>query len=111
MLGYVSNLAFSKFPLKLGWRLMLGIGAVPSVILALGVLAMPESPRWLVMQGRLGEAKRVLDKTSDSPTESALRLEDIKHAAGIPADCHDDVVQVTHHTNFKTIEFRIEILT
>ncbi|CAL9221393.1 unnamed protein product [Arabidopsis halleri] len=95
MLGYVSNLAFSKFPLKLGWRLMLGIGAVPSVILALGVLAMPESPRWLVMQGRLGEAKRVLDKTSDSPTESALRLEDIKHAAGIPADCHDDVVQVS----------------
>ncbi|KAL1208722.1 Polyol transporter 5 [Cardamine amara subsp. amara] len=95
MLGYVSNLAFSNFPLKLGWRFMLGIGAVPSVILALGVLAMPESPRWLVMQGRLGEAKRVLDKTSDSVTESALRLEDIKHAAGIPADCHDDVVQVS----------------
>ncbi|ESQ48012.1 hypothetical protein EUTSA_v10020495mg [Eutrema salsugineum] len=95
MLGYVSNLAFSKFPLKLGWRFMLGIGAVPSVILAIGVLAMPESPRWLVMQGRLREAKRVLDKTSDSPSEAALRLEDIKEAAGIPADCHDDIVQVS----------------
>ncbi|KAG2315885.1 hypothetical protein Bca52824_019007 [Brassica carinata] len=93
MLGYVSNLAFSKFPLKLGWRFMLGIGAVPSVVLAIGVLAMPESPRWLVMQGRLGEAKRVLDRTSDSPAEASLRLEDIKEAAGIPADCHDDVVQ------------------
>ncbi|KAJ4868977.1 Polyol transporter 5 [Raphanus sativus] len=99
MLGYVSNLAFSKFPLKLGWRFMLGIGAVPSVILALGVLAMPESPRWLVMQGRLGEAKRVLDRTSDSPAEASLRLEDIKEAAGIPADCHDDVVQVSRRNS------------
>ncbi|CAA7053022.1 unnamed protein product [Microthlaspi erraticum] len=99
MLGYVSNLAFYKLPLKLGWRVMLGIGCVPSVLLAVGVLAMPESPRWLVMQGRLGEAKRVLDKTSDSPAEAALRLEDIKAAAGIPADCHDDVVQVSRRTS------------
>ncbi|KAM1453658.1 hypothetical protein ACFXTH_003221 [Malus domestica] len=36
---------------------MLGIGAIPSAFLALGVLAMPESPRWLVMQGRHGDAK------------------------------------------------------
>ncbi|KAL0719201.1 hypothetical protein Bca4012_068525 [Brassica carinata] len=99
MLGYVSNLAFSKFPLKLGWRFMLGVGSIPSVILAIGVLAMPESPRWLVIQGRLGEAKRVLDKTSDSPSEAALRLEEIKEAAGIPADCHDDVVQVSRKTS------------
>ncbi|CAF2154094.1 polyol transporter 5 [Brassica rapa] len=99
MLGYVSNLAFSKFPLKLGWRFMLGVGSVPSVLLAIGVLAMPESPRWLVIQGRLGEAKRVLDRTSDSPSEAALRLEEIKEAAGIPADCHDEVVQVSRKTS------------
>ncbi|XP_059653834.1 polyol transporter 5-like [Cornus florida] len=92
LLGYVSNYAFSKLPTHLGWRLMLGIGAIPSVFLAIGVLAMPESPRWLVMQGRLGDAKRVLDKTSDSKEEAQLRLNDIKEAAGIPQHWKDDVV-------------------
>ncbi|GFQ00957.1 polyol transporter 5 [Phtheirospermum japonicum] len=84
LLGYVSNYAFSKLPQHLGWRFMLGIGAVPAVFIALAVLAMPESPRWLVMQGRLGDARRVLDRTSDSLEESKLRLADIKEAAGIP---------------------------
>ncbi|OIV99476.1 hypothetical protein TanjilG_17286 [Lupinus angustifolius] len=94
LLGYISNFAFSKLTLKVGWRLMLGIGAVPSVLLAVGVLAMPESPRWLVMRGRLGDAINVLNKTSDSKEEAQLRLAEIKQAAGIPESCNDDVVEV-----------------
>ncbi|XWS39825.1 hypothetical protein CRYUN_Cryun18bG0087800 [Craigia yunnanensis] len=99
LLGYVSNYAFSKLPTNIGWRLMLGVGAIPSVFLAIGVLAMPESPRWLVMQGRLGEAKRVLDKTLGNKEEAQLRLSDIKEAAGIPQDCNDDIVQVEKQTH------------
>ncbi|PKI58790.1 hypothetical protein CRG98_020780 [Punica granatum] len=95
LLGYVSNYAFSKLPLNLGWRFMLGLGAIPSIVLALGVLAMPESPRWLVLQGRLGEAKQVLYKTSDTKEEAELRLADIKEAAGIPLDCNEDRVQIS----------------
>ncbi|KAL6270153.1 hypothetical protein ACE6H2_027064 [Prunus campanulata] len=95
LLGYVSNYAFSKLRAHLAWRSMLGMGALPAIILAIGVLAVPESPRWLVMQGRLGDAKRVLNKTSTSKEEAQLRLDDIKEAAGIAKDLDDDVVPVS----------------
>ncbi|XP_047306519.1 polyol transporter 5-like [Impatiens glandulifera] len=94
LLGYLSDFAFSNFSLKLGWRIMLGVGAIPSVFIGLAALIMPESPRWLVMQGRLGEARQTLHRVSDSLDEANLRLAEIKKAAGISSDCNDDIVTV-----------------
>ncbi|CAI8616872.1 unnamed protein product [Vicia faba] len=94
LIGYISNYGFSKLPLRYGWRVMLGIGAIPSIFLAIVVLAMPESPRWLVANGQLGEAKKVLYKISDSKEEAQQRLDDIKEITGIHSDCDDDVVSV-----------------
>ncbi|XP_071913007.1 putative polyol transporter 2 [Coffea arabica] len=94
LLGYVSNYFFAKLPTNLGWRFMMGVGAIPSVMLIVGGFIMPESPRWLVMQGRVGDARKVLDKTSESIQESQERLADIKEAAGIPQDNPDGVVEV-----------------
>ncbi|PKA53618.1 putative polyol transporter 6 [Apostasia shenzhenica] len=92
LLGYIANIAFAKLPLIYGWRAMLGICAIPSLFLIAGVLFMPESPRWLVLQGRLADARSVLLKLSNSSAEAELRLQRIKAAAGIPENCDSDVV-------------------
>ncbi|KAG5623041.1 hypothetical protein H5410_008259 [Solanum commersonii] len=94
LLGYLSNYIFSRLYLELGWRIMLGIAAIPSLFLAIGILKMPESPRWLIMQGRVGEAKKILYKVSNSPQEAEIRLRDIKEAVGIDENCNDDIVKV-----------------
>jgi MFS transporter, sugar porter (SP) family len=47
------------------WRYMLVIASLPAVVLWFGMLVMPESPRWLVMQGRVSEAMEVLTKARD----------------------------------------------
>lgn len=68
-------------PPHINWRLMLGLAALPAIAVAVGVLAMPESPRWLVMKGRLGEAKQVLINLSESKEEAEGRLADMVKAA------------------------------
>ena len=57
-----------------GWRWMLGLGAVPGAILALGMLVLPESPRWLAGHNRIPEAEAVLRRLRGSPAEVAAEL-------------------------------------
>ncbi|WP_251454043.1 sugar porter family MFS transporter [Microbacterium sp. Marseille-Q6648] len=42
------------------WRVMLAIAALPAIVLFLGMLRAPESPRWLLSQGREDDALDVL---------------------------------------------------
>jgi sugar porter (SP) family MFS transporter len=42
------------------WRWMMGVEAIPAFIYTLFVLAVPESPRWLISKSRTGEAKKVM---------------------------------------------------
>lgn len=99
LLGYVSNFIFAKLPLHIGWRVMLGIAALPSLLLAIGLLKMPESPRWLILQGRLKEAKKVLDSVSNDPEEAERRFADIKKAAGIEGNVTEDIPKLPGKRN------------
>lgn len=42
------------------WRWMLALAAVPSLLMLVGLIVMPESPRWLLLRQRDDEARRVL---------------------------------------------------
>ena len=45
-----------------GWRWMFGLTAAPSVLFFLGMLGVPESPRWLAKNGKSDHARSVLQK-------------------------------------------------
>ena len=59
------------------WRFMYGMGAVPSVLFFLLLLRVPESPRWLVKNGREEEAAAVLTR-ADSAAAAAAGLREIR---------------------------------
>lgn len=42
------------------WRWMFGLGAVPAGLFFIGVIWLPESPRWLLKAGKEAQAKKVL---------------------------------------------------
>lgn len=44
------------------WRYMLVVATLPAVALWLGVLILPESPRWLASKGRMAEAMKILQQ-------------------------------------------------
>ena len=63
-----------------GWRWMLALGAVPGIILSIGMLVLPESPRWLAGHGRAADAENVLRRlrgTSDVSQELNTLRQDI----------------------------------
>jgi len=62
------------------WRWMLGLGAVPGLALAVGMMLMPYSPRWLAERGREEEARAVLERTHRAEDVDE-ELADIKRVA------------------------------
>jgi len=42
------------------WRLMLGLATVPATLLLPFLLRMPDTPRWYLLKGRVGDARRAL---------------------------------------------------
>jgi putative MFS transporter len=65
-----------------GWQAIFLVGGLPSLLVAWLVAKLPESPRWLISQGRLREAEAIIEKV-----EAGRRFETDSVApspAGIP---------------------------
>jgi sugar porter (SP) family MFS transporter len=78
LVAYLVGLAFDGIE---GWRWMLGLGVVPALALAFGMLRMPQSPRWLVMTGDDFAARATLAKIRvDDPDTIDREIEEIKES-------------------------------
>jgi MFS transporter, SP family, sugar:H+ symporter len=63
------------------WRLMLGLAAIPSLVLLAGMAFMPETPRFLVRTGEEDEARDVLEEVRTDGSradEPERKIEEIR---------------------------------
>ncbi|MBJ7904069.1 sugar porter family MFS transporter [Streptomyces sp. NPDC004549] len=67
---------------SVSWRVAIGAAAAPALVMLLGQLRLPESPRWLVEQGRVDEAERVLKAVRPDGYDIAPELDEIVALAG-----------------------------
>ena len=77
--SYLINYAFT--PIE-GWRWMLGLAVLPSLILLIGVAFMPESPRWL-LEHKSEKAARDVMKLTFKESEIDKEIADMKEINAI----------------------------
>ncbi len=78
LLAYVAD--FALVGLSDNWRWMLGLEAVPGLALAVAMVFVPHTPRWLVQQSRTDEAAHVLERTRPG-VDPRREVREIEHVA------------------------------
>ena len=83
-LAYSVNASIVNFypDMSHNWQLMLAIPALPGALLWIGMLVMPESPRFFVRKGQIDKAVAVL-KTIRRPEEVEQEIRDIQQVSQI----------------------------
>ncbi|WP_105986242.1 glucose transporter GlcP [Staphylococcus chromogenes] len=83
--SFLVNYALSPFE---AWRWMLGLAVVPSLILMIGVVFMPESPRWL-LEKRGEKAARDVMKLTYPEHEIDIEIANMKKISSISESTWD----------------------
>lgn len=70
VIAYLSNYCINGIPND--WRWMLGVLAIPALLFTFLLFTVPESPRWLMKQGREEEAEDTLKKVNGDDVKDEL---------------------------------------
>lgn len=76
-IAYLTNFLFIDLG-ENSWRWMLGIMVVPAAMFLLLLRSIPESPRWLILNGRDNEAVPVMRRLSETDPNKAI--DDIRNS-------------------------------
>lgn len=73
---------------NVGWRWMMGVGVVPSVLFVLALIPAGESPRWLHQHGKPEAALAILKKVEANDEDAQAQLNEIKKSEEVVDDTH-----------------------
>ncbi|PTG08191.1 MFS transporter [Staphylococcus chromogenes] len=88
------------------WRWTLGLGVVPATIFGLGMVISPQSPRWLIRDGQVEKARKVLTKVRSTKEEVEKEIADIQLSLSHQSAKLSDIL-----TTFRPIVILAFILT
>jgi len=81
---FIAFLSDTAFSYSGNWRWMLGVIAIPGALFLVGLLMLPDSPRWLIMCQRKDEAIGVLQRLRGDPAIVAREAADIEEQLATP---------------------------
>lgn len=84
---FVSYFVDAYFSKTADWRWMFAVGVIPAIILFVGLLFLPKSPRWLFLKGYTELALKTLQRIRNTQQVQA-ELAEIKHACSQQGDWH-----------------------
>jgi SP family galactose:H+ symporter-like MFS transporter len=93
VVSYLVDFSLSAFQ---GWRYMLGLAAIPAVILGVGMLPLPDTPRWLINHNEAGKARKVLKRIrgKDDVEDEVKEIQDsLKKQRGGRAELFNPMVK------------------
>lgn len=88
--AWLASLGDDAWKNAYAWRWMFGSGALPAAVFFLLLFGIPESPRWLMLKGRIDEARGLLKKLNGG-ADVSKEMEDLQrslqHKPGGFRDC------------------------
>ncbi len=75
IIAYIVNYVFAQ---SAAWRWMFGLGVVPAVLLLVGMIFLPCSPRWLITKGQYKKALAVLRRIRGDNREADREVSEIR---------------------------------
>jgi SP family galactose:H+ symporter-like MFS transporter len=79
--AFLSNIGLSYVA---DWRWMLGVIALPAVLFLFGVVALPDSPRWLIQRNRMRDAQAVLRRLYNNPADVETEIREVSEQNAQP---------------------------